>query len=488
LVGSDAFTGTLTRASGETVGTNYAIGIGSLANANYNITYAGKDFSITHKALSVNTPTLTTTKTYNGSTLAVVNAGTLSGVIPGDESNVSISAVANYVDRNIGSGKTVNVVYALSGSASSNYTKPVDYTVSSGVIMAKQLTIANTIITNNKMYDGNATAVVESVGTLSGVETIDVNNVSITAVANYNDAKVGTSKTITVVYTLGGSAAGNYIVPANLLINTAKISEKLVLNTLQSPTAGCEGSSMLLSYSVISGTPFQYQITFGAAALSAGFRNISFSDLESSGNSGTVSIPIPSGIPFGTYQASLQVSNELGLVSDSYSFQFVVNVSSDYIVPKFDDVVLCDNKTINFSSYQWYKNGSAIDGATKQFYNDPAGLVGAYSLKLKTIGGQDLQTCPKILNISKVNKVSVSVYPNPMRANQESTVKISGLSDEELQGAVMSVYNIQGIRVYTTKKVEQLNSLILQNLDGSYVGHIITAKGNDYVYRILLVK
>jgi hypothetical protein len=52
----------------------------------------------------------------------------------------------------------------------------------------------------------------------------------------------------------------------------------------------------------------------------------------------------------------------------------------------------------------------------------------------------------------------------------------------------MSVYNIQGIRVYSTKKVEQLNSLTLQNLDGSYVGHIITAKGNDYVYRILLVK
>jgi len=61
------------------------------------------------------------------------------------------------------------------------------------------------------------------------------------------------------------------------------------------------------------------------------------------------------------------------------------------------------------------------------------------------------------------------------------------LSDDELQGAVMSVYNIQGIRIYSTRKVEQLNSLTLQNLDGIYVGHIITAKGSDYVYRILLV-
>jgi hypothetical protein len=339
------------------------------------------------------------------------------------------------------------------------------------------------------MYDGNATVVVTSVGTLSGVETVDANNISITAVASYADAKVGSSKTITVVYTLGGTAVSNYIVPVNLLINTAKISEPIVLNTmLLSTTSGCEGSEFELKYTASSGTPVQYQITFGAAALSAGFQNINFTDLTSSGNSGVVLIHVPSGIPFGTYQASFQVRNELGILSDSYPFQFVVNVSKDYIVTKFDDVVLCDNKTINFISYQWYKNGSAIDGATKQFYNDPLGLVGAYSLKLKTVGGQELLTCPKVLNIPKAKKVSVSVYPNPMRANQVSTVKITGMSDEELQGSVMNVYNIQGIQVYSTKTVEQLNSLTLQNLDGSYVGHIITAKGNDYVYRILLVK
>ena len=488
LASGNNFIGVLSRASGENVGA-YAINLETLsAGENYKINFVSNDFSITQKMLSVNTPALTSLKTYNSSTVATVTAGTLLGQITGDESKVNVSAIANYTNKNVGKGKTINIVYSISGSASGNYIKPVDYTVSNGEITAKQLTIGNTIVTDNKMFDNNTNALVESVGTLSGVEAVDATHISITAVASYADAKVGVSKTITVVYTLGGSAVGNYIAPANLLINTAKISDKLVLIALQSPSAGCEGSGMELSYSVITGTPFQYQITFGTAALSAGFRNISFSDLESSGNSGIISIPVPSGIPFGTYQATLQVRNELGLVSDSYSFQFVVNVSTDYIVTKFDDVVLCDNKTNSFSSYQWYKNGKSIDGATNQFYNDPLGLVGAYSLKLKTVGGQDLQTCPRVLNIPKVKKVSVSVYPNPMRANQESTIKITGISNEELQGAVMSVYNIQGIRVYSTKTVEQINSLTLQNLDGSYVGHIITAKGNDYVYRILLVK
>jgi len=339
------------------------------------------------------------------------------------------------------------------------------------------------------MYDGNTTAVVESVGTLSGVLVDEVSNVNVSAVANYNDATVGLSKTITVVYTLSGSAAANYFAPVNLLISPAKISEKIVLNsTLITTTAGCEGSNMELSYTVSNGTPVKYQIVFGSAALSAGFQNISFTNLASSGSSGVLDIPVPAHVTYGNYQATLQMRNELGMVSDVYPFQFVINLSTDYIIPKYDDVVLCDNSSNSFSSYQWYKNGTAISGATGQYYNDPNGLVGTYSLKVKTVTGQDLQTCSKVLNIPKAKKVSVSVYPNPMKTNQESTVKISGMSDEEMQGAVMSVYNVQGVQVYITRKVEQINSLTLSNLDGAYVGHIITAKGNDYVYRILLVK
>jgi len=489
LANGNNFTGALSRATGENVGL-YAINPGTLsAGANYNISFVSKDFTVTQKALSVNAPTLTTSKTYNGSTVASVTAGTLLGRVTGDESKVSVSAVANYTNKNVGTAKTINVVYSLTGSASSNYIKPVDYSVSTGQIIAKQLTISNTAITTNKMYDGNTTAVVESVGTLSGVLVDEVSNVNVSAVANYNDATVGLSKTITVVYTLSGSAAANYFAPVNLLISPAKISEKIVLNsTLITTTAGCEGSNMQLNYTVSNGTPVQYQIVFGSAALSAGFQNVSFTNLASSGSSGVLDIPVPAHVTYGNYQATLQMRNELGVVSDLYPFSFVINLSTDYIIPKYDDVVLCDNHTNSFSSYQWYKNGTAISGATGQYYNDPNGLVGTYSLKVKTVTGQDLQTCSKVLNIPKAKKVSVSVYPNPMRANQESTVKISGMSDEEMQGAVMSVYNVQGVQVYATRNVVEINSLTLSGLDGAYVGHIITTKGNDYVYRILLVK
>ena len=489
LFGKDIFTGELSRTAGEKVGA-YPIILGTLsAGPNYNITLLSKDLGITPKLLTIGNPVLTTSKTYDGTTHAVVGAGVLTGLVAGDESNITVSAVANYSDKNVGSGKTINVTYALSGPALDNYIQPALSVISNGEITAKQLAISNTSVVTNKMVDGNTTAAVQSAGALVGVEAVDVNSVTVSAVATYNDASAGISKIITVLYSLGGSAAYNYLVPANQIITGAKISEKVVIiNAVLSTTAGCEGANLDLTYTVLSGNPVQYQIVFGAASLAQGFRNIDYTNLPSSGNSGTVTIPVPSGTPYGNYQASIQFRNELGVVSDAYSFQFVVNVPADYIVAKFDDVVLCNNESNSFTSFQWYKNGKAIDGATKQYYSDPNGLVGAYSVQLHRTNGSEFNTCPKVLNIPLKKKVTVSVYPNPVKVNQTSMVKISGLSDEELYGAVMDIYNIQGMKVYSTVKVEQLNSLNIQNQDGVYMGHVLTANGSDYLFRILLVQ
>jgi lipopolysaccharide export system protein LptA len=79
LVGSDAFTGALTRVPGEDVGT-YAIQQGTLAlSANYNLTYIGANLTIT-KA----TPTLSVTNSpviYNGSPQEAVIVGSVPGVV-----------------------------------------------------------------------------------------------------------------------------------------------------------------------------------------------------------------------------------------------------------------------------------------------------------------------------------------------------------------------------------------------------------------------
>jgi hypothetical protein len=196
-----------------------ATGTGGFLASNYLVTYTAYNGTVSKKPLTIAAPTLTLSKPYDGNTTAVVTAGALSGVVGGD--TVTVSAVATYDTAAVGVGKTITVVYSLGGAQAGNYIKPVNFTVTTGVITAKQLTIAAPTLTLSKPYDGNTTAVVTA-GALSGVVSPDV--VTVTAVATYDTAAVGVGKTITVVYTLGGVDAAKYVKPVDYTVTSGVIT------------------------------------------------------------------------------------------------------------------------------------------------------------------------------------------------------------------------------------------------------------------------
>ena len=112
LVGSDSLSGSLSRVSGESVGT-YAIGQGTLANSNYNITYASANLSVTQRPITVTAdakskeygaadPTLT----YAITTGSLVGSDTLTGAL----SRTSGEDAGTYV---IGQGTLANSNYAI---------------------------------------------------------------------------------------------------------------------------------------------------------------------------------------------------------------------------------------------------------------------------------------------------------------------------------------------------------------------------------------
>jgi hypothetical protein len=70
-------------------------------------------FDITKKELTIADPTLTKTKTYDGTASAGVTVGALSGVATGD--NVTVSVVATYEDELVGISKKITVEYTLGG-------------------------------------------------------------------------------------------------------------------------------------------------------------------------------------------------------------------------------------------------------------------------------------------------------------------------------------------------------------------------------------
>jgi len=472
--------------TGKTITVTYTLSGSAAINYTVPASFTVTDGVITGKPLTVVSLKLTTVKVYDGSNSAIFSVGSLSGVETMDTENVILSGIASYDNANAGTNKIILVAFNITGTAANNYIVPSDYTITNGEITAKPLTITNPVVITDKMYDGNTTAVVTTTGSLEGVEPIDINRLSVTAVANYNSMTVGSNKTITVVYILSGAAKDNYSAPVDFIITGAKISDIVTLSPTITSTSGCEGSYLDLEYTILTGTPTQYKIIFSSSALAAGIQNIDYTDLPSLATTGLLPVNIPKGTKDGVYQGTLQMRNELGIETILYSFQFTINVSSDFIIPKFDDVVLCDNSSNKFIAYQWYKNGIIIDGATKQFYNDLDGLIGSYSLKLTTTDGQTLYTCAKDLNIPL--KLKLSVYPSPLKVNQPCTVKMTGMTNTELVGAELSVYTMQGNLIYHSVKVERLNSVYLPSVDGMYLGNITTSKGQVFPFKIIVEK
>ncbi len=124
-------------------------------------------------------------------------------------------------------GKTYKVVWTPEESDANNYS-PTEITTTITVVK-RELRVSGTVVAIDKEYDGDAFAYVEAVGE-SDMLDIDKQSLGIRAIAQYNDKHVGGNKDITVTYTLSGSSADNYQLPAPAIYGvkgsiTAKVVE-----------------------------------------------------------------------------------------------------------------------------------------------------------------------------------------------------------------------------------------------------------------------
>lgn len=148
-------------------------------------------------------------KTYDGAASASV---TLSDDrVSGD--SLTVSSVAAFADKHVGSNKTVNVSgISISGPDAGNYSLSSTAATTTGSILPRSLAITG-ITAADKVYDGYAGASLNTssaalAGVLSGD---DVTLVTSDVVGSFPDKNAGTAKTVTVSgITLSGSDAGNY--------------------------------------------------------------------------------------------------------------------------------------------------------------------------------------------------------------------------------------------------------------------------------------
>jgi hypothetical protein len=265
FLAADGVSATYSRVAGETPG-SYTISAtlsptGVLGN--YNITYNTASFAISPAS------TVTTISTVNPSpatvnqpvtvTVAVAPqfTGTPTGSVTVNSSPAGVSCTVASLSSATGSCQltftTLDLEYITATySGDSNFS-------SSMTSAATPLTVNGltaTITAANKPYDGNTNATITSC-TLAGVAPADVGNVTCSASgAAFKSAGPGTGLTVTANVSLGGMAAGNYVLASNTATTTANINPDIDFTTLV-----LNGSAAPAAPVVLTGPPAVLQLT-----------------------------------------------------------------------------------------------------------------------------------------------------------------------------------------------------------------------------------
>ena len=355
---------------------NYKLVISTAETDTYKAGKLEKIYTINKKQLTISGTTVED-KEYDGNNTATVKAGTLAGLVGGDEVSVGVTATGTFASKDVAykydvDPQDVTISYALTGDLAKNYFAPVDETKQATInpkplvnvnltkvydgygrfdrtaltteqgivagesieiyvnatganvgvykdgnededfdfneyvlyigdtkeqtvnyawgdtctatIKAKQLTISGTTVAD-KVYDGTTDATVMT-GTLAGLVSGDETSVSVSATGTFADKNAGSDKTVTIVYSLTGALANNYLAPkdetATATINKKELDLTEVPsreyngdNRIQKLTSeGCvEGENVVVMYFLDSADAGDRTVT--SCSFVAGYENYS---------------------------------------------------------------------------------------------------------------------------------------------------------------------------------------------------------------------
>ena len=192
-------------ANNSTLLSNYTLPTGTISN---------NTATITAKDITAITGITASDKTYDGTTAATLDTSNslFTGMITNDNLSVASSS-GNFIDKNVGVNKTVNITgLSLGGTDATNYNLIDTSANTTATIYQKDLNLTYTAL--DKYYDGTAVALVlENTYDIILGDDIDVNEY-----ANFTDANIGNNKIVNITeISIIGNDVNNY----NLISTTA---------------------------------------------------------------------------------------------------------------------------------------------------------------------------------------------------------------------------------------------------------------------------
>ncbi len=152
-----------------------------------------------------------------------------------------------------------------------------------------------------------------------------------------------------------------------------------------------------------------------------------------------------------TYRRSQVIRDTLVNAEGCDSFveiKIVVEKDLGYpvIVDKFGYTLFCNNNIgkVKFATYQWYKNGVAIPGATKEYYEGAKGekLNGCYYVEVTSTTGREYVSETYCVDKGR----ELKIYPNPVAPDNILTIDYPFTEDEK-KNLRVEIYDAMGIMV-----------------------------------------
>jgi hypothetical protein len=256
------------------------------------------------------------------------------------------------------------------------------------------------------------------------------------------------------------------------------VLESLVLN-FDIPTICADDDMVEVDYTVSSGKLTGYSVVYSDKAKDAGFENVEVLDSVAS----SIQLPLPKGIRPDRYEVDFTFYNsDCGDLDTTLTLE--VLYPSDIIAQRWNDVLAIKNSEYNggyeFVAYQWFLNGTPLEGfTTSQYYTGlDLDFGGEYQVLLtRQDDGVAIMTCglvPEQFAAEELENVGVLVFTNE-RIEVDSPQKARGY-----------IYSLSGLIYMKFDLNEGMNSISVPSQSGLYIMVIEREDGEVDVEKIVV--
>ena len=257
------------------------------------------------------------------------------------------------------------------------------------------------------------------------------------------------------------------------------VLEKLELDVEQLPTLCADNEQLIIDYTIMQSAFDSLAIRFFSSKPQTAFYNQTIYDNTKT----TIVYPYDETILPDHYRVQLEFYQHAACGNQVFDLEFDLQYRSSIIEQKWNDVLALLNSKYNggytFTTYQWYKDGMPIIGATKSYLSQPLDMNAEYSVEVTREDGVVMRTCP----FQPVERTDT--YPFPTLAQPSQKIPIRSTADMRITH--VNVYNMMGQKYASHTILDGQGEITAPSLSGNYLVELIYESGDKKSQHLIVI-